>query len=585
MRSGRRVVSANHYGGEKIQEGVHRVRYSKEKTARNQRTPSMLHATALVLFESTDSPAVLSDPANQDWLAVVNAVAGDRYETQARRYYMALYHFRTQQHRSALPATLHIAAQGKQQALQGMLAVMEERKAKSKQGADSATDVFIDASPDKTDTTLPEALRDFSEMPPTLRDILTGPGRPPCDALCLMRAFLAAPLMGVGDDPTRVYKLLHGNPTFARACGFRASGTPKVPGEMTSRALPALSTCEEFTEIMMRYGLWHLARMEQVRHNLDHEVVDKEDTLSFDTTHLIANSHCANVLPLDAKMEDGKKPKYRKVPRMGKNCACGKDHWESCEHPWSPTDPGAAVVVKGTTRIYWAHKVSVVCFGDSEIPVDARALQYAAQADGKTLIPHLELLEQDFCDVVDLLRYVLADDAYRDNKDAVRRFGQQARLIVPVHGRKARADLADALEGINRFTPSGVPVCEGGHRFELRGRDVNNERYIWVAPDDIEGQPVCASCPLAESCLEKGERRYIRVDRQDQPQINWEHPQHFGRQRVRYGKRTGVERAIKRLKVDLRGEYLTHRDAHRVQAHLDRKLLTLHLLLAAANSS
>ena len=111
---------------------------------------------------------------------------------------------------------------------------------------------------------------------------------------------------------------------------------------------------------------------------------------------------------------------------------------------------------------------------------------------------------------------------------------------------------------------------------------MTSERYIWVAPDDAEGQPVCASCTLAGSCLEKGERRHIRVGRKDQPQINWDHPQHFARDRARYGKRTGVERAIKRLKVDLNGEYLTHRDAHRVQAHLDRKLLTLHILLAAA---
>jgi hypothetical protein len=399
-----------------------------------------------------------------------------------------------------------------------------------------------------------------------------------------MRAFLAAPLLRVGDDPTSVHMLLHSNPTFARACGFRASGALKVAGELTSRALPALSTCAEFSEVMTRYGLWHLARIEQVRHHLDHEVVDKEDTLSFDTTHLIANSHCANVVPLDAKVNDGEKPKHRKVPRVCKSCACGKDHWERCEHPWSPTDPGAAVVVKGSTRIYWAHKASVVCFGDSEIPIDARVLQYAAQADGKTLLPHLKLLEQDFCDVVDIIRYVLADDAYRDNQEAVRRFGQQARLLVPVHGRKARAALADAFEGINRFTPSGVPVCEGGHRFELRGRDMSNERYLWVAADDAEGEPVCASCPFAESCLEKGERRHIRVERKDQPQIHWEHPQHFARDRTRYGKRTGVERAIKRLKVDLHGEYLTHRDAHRVQAHLDRKLLVLHLLLAAAAS-
>ncbi len=544
----------------------------------------MLHATALALFESTDSPAVLSDPANQDWLTLVGAVSGERYETLARRYYLALYHFRRHAHRPRLPGTLEITAQGKQKALQGMLDVLEERKANSKRGAVSAADVFIDATPDKTDATLPEALRDFSKAPPTLQQIFTGPGRPPCDAVCLMRAFLAAPLLGVGDDPTSVYKLLHSNPTFARACGFHASGALKVDWELTSRGLPALSTCAEFTEVMMRYGLWQLARLEQVQHNLDNGAVDKEDTLSFDTTHLIANSHCASVVPAGAKVEDGKKPKHRKVPRVCKSCTCGKDKWGTCKHPWSPTDYGAAVVVKGPTRIYWAHKASVVCFGDSEIPIDARVLQYAAQGDGKTLVPHLELLERDFCEVVDLVRYILADDAYRENRDAVGRFGQQARLIVPVHGRKARAALADTFEGINRFTPIGVPVCEDGHRFEMRGRDIMGERYIWAAPDDAEGQPVCASCPLAESCLDKGQRRHIRVGRSDQPQIDWDHPQHFARDRARYGKRTGVERAIKRLKVDLNGQHLTHRDAHRVQAHLDRKLLTLHLLLEVASS-
>ncbi len=545
----------------------------------------MLHTNALVLFESTDSPTVLSDPANQDWLAVVTAVVGERYETLAKRYYLALYHLRKHQHRPGLPGTPHIAAKGKQQALQGMLELMEERRARNRRAAGTAANVFIDATPDPTDESLPQALRDFSKTPPSLRDILAGPGRPPCDALCLMRGFLAAPLLGVGDDPTSVHKLLHSNPTFARACGFQATGTPKMAGEMTSRALPARSTCAEFTEVMTRYGLWQLARVQQVQYNLERGVVDEEDTLSFDTTHLIANSHCANVLPLDAKVENGKKPKHRKVPRMCKSCACGKDDWENCEHPWSPTDSGAAVVVKGATRIYWAHKASVVCYGDSEIPLDVRVLQYAAQGDGKTLIPHLELLEQDFCDVVELIRYILADDAYRENEDAVSRFGQQARLIVPVHGRKARAALADAFEGINRFTPAGVPICDAEHSFELLGRDMSYERFIWAAPIEDEGKPVCASCPLAGSCVKKGERRHIRVDREDQQQINWDHPQHLARDRARYGRRTGVERAIKRLKVDLNGEHLTHRDAHRVQAHLDRKLLILHLLLAAAVST
>jgi len=542
----------------------------------------MLHSTAQVLFESTDSPAVLNDPANEDWLTVVHTVDGEIYDLQARRYYIALYHLRSQGQRPDLPGKLYVAAQGKQQALQGVLDELDKRKANNKEGlTECSAEVFVDAGPNKSDTSLPEVLLDFSKVPPPLSSILAGPGRPPCDAVRMMRAFLAAPLLGVGDDPTSVHKLLHSNPTFARACDFLGSEALKQPDELTSRRLPSLSVCEEFNEVMTRYGLWHLARIEQVHHNLESGVVDKEDTLVFDTTHLEANSHCANVVPLDAKVEEGKKPKHRKVPRMRKNCDCGKHRWESCEHPWSPTDQGAAVVVKGPTRIYWAHKSSVVSFGDSEIPIDVRVLQYAAQADGKTLVPHLEILDRDFDDVVAGTRYILADDAYRDNHEAVSRFGQQARLIVPVHGKKSKAELAAAFIGINHFTPTGVPICEAGHSFQMRGRDIMNERYSWAAPDGDQGQPVCKGCPMASNCVKQGQRRHIRVARNDFPQIDWGHPQHFVRDRARYQKRTEVERAIKRLKVDLSGEILTTRDSHRVQAHLDRRLLILHLLLSA----
>ncbi len=545
----------------------------------------MLNLTALVLFESSDNPAVFMDPVNEDWVAVVEAVCGERYEVLARRYYVALYHFRKQGRRPELPDRIQVAAQGKQQALRGMLDVLEARKANRKKTAgENTAGVFVDARSDSKDRSLPEVLSDFSKVPARLDAVLSGPGRPPCDALCLMRAFLGAPLLGVGDDPTSVHRLLHSNPTFARACDFLGRKALKQPGERTSRRLPSLSVCEEFSEVMTRYGLWQLARMEQVGENLASGVVETEDTVVFDTTHLEANSHCANVVPADAKVEDGKKPKHRKVPRMRKGCDCGEKQWESCEHPWTPTDQGAAVVVKGPTRIYWAHKASVAAFGNSEIPFDVRVCQYAAESDGKTLVPHLELLERDYPEVIATVRHILADDAYRENRNAVRRFGQQARLTVPVHGKKSRAALAEAFDGINRFTPIGVPICEGEHRFEMRGRDITDERYIWAAPDDGDGQPVCASCPLAGSCLKKGKRRYIRVDREDFPHIDWDHPQHFARNRARYQKRTGVERAIKRLKVDFNGEQLTHRDALRVQAHLDRKLLILHLLLAAAAS-
>ena len=541
----------------------------------------MLHCTAPVLFESSDNHAVLQDPVNNDWVKLIEAIDGERFEMLARRYYLALQHLRKQRARPALPGQLEIVAEGRQQALKGMLAVWEQRKESRKGEGEQAADVFVTASPPCVDD-LPEALRDVTKSPPPLSVLLSGPGRPPCDALCLLRAFLAAPLLGVGDDPTSVYRLLHSNPTFAHYCDFLSHVALRQAGEWTSRRLPSLSMCEEFSEVMTRYGLWHLARLDQVRDNLAAGVVAVEKTLVFDTTHLEAHSHCANVVPENANVEAGQSPKHRKVPRLRKRCDCGQACWETCAHPWTPTDSGVAVVVKGKTRIYWAHKASVVSFAESEVPIDVRVCQYAAEPDGKTLVPHLEALTSDLPEVVQSLGCVLADDAYRENHTAVEHFGQQARLIVPVHGRTARADLADEFAGIARFTPSGVPVCEGGHRFDMRGRDIIAERYIWAAPDDDTGQPVCARCPLAAGCLDKGNRRHIRVPRLEQPHIDWEHPQHFARERARYSQRTAIERAIKRLKIDLKGEHLTHRDALRVQAHLDRRLLTLHLLLAAS---
>jgi hypothetical protein len=560
----------------------------------------MTHCTTPVLFDSTDSISVLRDPVNEDWIAVVRAIDGELYDLVASRYYLALSHFRRQPRRASLPGQINLTASSREQAFQGMLVVLKQRKMSEKpaEGQEKVA-IFVEAGPDRKDESLPEALRDFSKRPPSLREVLRGAGRPPCDALCLMRAFLTAPLLEVGDSPTAVHRLLHSNPTYARQCGF--SG-PRAKGDITSRRLPSLATCAEFGEVMTRYGLWQLARIEQVHENLENRTVTIEDTLSFDTTHVEANSHCGNVVPTEAATEEeakegakerpvgttdidpktGKKKKHRKVPRMRKKCSCGKRQWDQCEHPWVPTDHGAAVVVKGPTRVYWAHKASIVCFGDSEVPFDIRTCQYAAESDGKTLIPHLKLVERDFPEVVEWLLYVLADDAYQGNAAAVSGFGQNARLIVPVHpSNQSKAKLAATLEGIDHFTPTGIPVCQANHHFVMLGRDLSYERYIWAAPQEEAGRSVCLGCSHAPMCLAKGERRHIRVDRADFPQIDWEHPQHLNRDRTRYGKRTGIERAIKRIKVDLKGELLTHRDGPRVQAHFDRKLLLLHLLLKA----
>lgn len=547
----------------------------------------MQHSTALALFESSGDHAVVHDPVNEDWVALVGAIDERRFGVLARRYYLALSHLRSRQTRPALPGQTEVSAQSRQKAFEGILDVMEQRKAARKRASEplAPEDVFVDPmAPARRDSQVPAALKDFSVKPPALGRILGGAGRPPCDALCLLRAFLAAPLLGVGDGPTAVHRLLHQNPAFTHLCGFLGPKTLKVSFELTSRRVPSLAMCEEFSEVMTRYDLWHQARLEQVEKNLVTEVVETDKALVFDTTHVEANSHCGNVVPPGVKVEGDKKPKHRKVPRVHKRCDCGKENWETCIHAWVPTDQGAAIVVKGPTRIFWAHKTSVAAFANSEIPIDVRVCLYGAESDTNTLVPHLSLLKRDLPQVIAELLFVLADDGYQGNGEKVARFGKQARLIVPVHPRKARAGLADEFDGIDRFTNVGFPICEGGHRFVLRGRDIIGERYIWAAPDDDEGRPVCASCQFAGRCLKKGGRRHIRVARKDQPHLNWDHPLLLVRDNARYQRRTGVERAIKRLKVDLNGEHLTHRDGLRVQAHLDRKLLTLHLLLAVAAS-
>lgn len=543
----------------------------------------MLHqSTALALFESTDSVEVLRDPVNADWLTVVRAVDGSSFFDLERRYYLALRHFRGQRIRPLLPGQMEIEAATRKKALEKLLEIRDARKEQEKvpeSNADVAT--FVDPHP--ADESWPEPLRDFSQPPPSLRALLSGPGRPPCDALCMMRAFLGAQILVESDSPTDVHRLLHSNPTFARACGFRGRDAPREPGELTSRQLPGESTLREFNEVMTRYGLWHQARLRQVEQNLSDGTVEVEDTLVFDTTHIEAYSHCANVVPPDVEVEEGKKPKHRKVPRVTKTCSCGRDHWEDCEHPWMATDHGAGIVWKGFSRIYWAHKASFVGFGQSEIPVDARVTQYAAEHDGKTLIPHLQIVDRQLPDAVVSLRHVVADDAYQGNHDEVTQFGLGARLTVPVHrSGRSKAHVAERFRGIDRFTGIGVPICQADHRFEMLGRDIAGERYIWAAPDGEDGAGVCDGCPFADECLGNGSRRHIRVDRDDFPQIDWEHPQHLRRNKERYKQRTGVERAIKRIKVDLAAEDVTVRDGLRVQAHLDRRLLVLHLLLAAS---
>jgi hypothetical protein len=537
-----------------------------------------MHATAPVLFESTTAACVLEDPVNAPWLLALSLLEGPAWDIFRRRYHVALTHFRRNDRRSrTADHTLEIAVNERGEAKQVLL--MEVYS-----GGPAQATMFVQVGFGREQRKeLPACLADFTVPPPPLSMVLEGPGRPPVDGLCLLRATAGAIAMGLSDTPSAVHALLRRNPTFAQQCGFLGPEVHRLPGEWTSRALPGESVLEEFDAVMTRYGFWHELQLRQVRANIASGAVVLDEVLSFDTTHIVAASGCCSVKP--EPTEKVPEPKSRKVGRLQKLCDCGKDAWDACHHPWEQTDPGAAVVVKGPTRKYWAHKASIVTTGRTDIPLSIRVCNYAATPDGKTLLPHMAELATDLPRAIEVATTAVADAVYRGNKEEAKGL-HDLDVIVGITGRTTRSSLASRYPGIDRFTPAGVPVCRQEHGFEFRGRDIKAERFIWQAPSDDNGAPVCTGCPFAATCLlSGGKQRHLRVHRADFPQIDWDHPQHQALHKATYSLRTGVERGIKRIKKDLGGEHLNRRGASRVQAHLDRRMLVLHLLLAAVDTS
>jgi hypothetical protein len=95
-----------------------------------------------------------------------------------------------------------VSAESEAESLQLVLEGMNARKGAKKvpEERDEAA-IVVAAATDAEDTTIPRGLRDLTVPPPSLRFLFEGPGRPPCDALSMMRAFLAAPRTGVADSP------------------------------------------------------------------------------------------------------------------------------------------------------------------------------------------------------------------------------------------------------------------------------------------------------------------------------------------------------------------------------------------------
>jgi hypothetical protein len=297
------------------------------------------------------------------------------------------------------------------------------------------------------------------------------------------------------------------------------------------------------------------------------------------------NSKSGNSSPPRTKPTTGQKsktakPKRKSHPRVTKNCRC--EDREHCDHVWVNADEGAGTVVKSTGKMYWGHKASTLSFADQEVLLDAVAMSDAASHDSKSLVPHLSRLFDRHPDLRGLITRVLDDGAADDPQlkaTLQEQFGIE--LLAPINPRRRGAIRTDLPRGIDHLTPRGVPVCEAGYPFELLGFRESTERFIFAAPEDSSGVPVCQGCARREGCYRGasgGRVATIAADRL--PWLDREMPQLSKRFGKAMSRRTSIERLHKLMKFDLGDDRLTKRGNDAFQARLDKTLFAMHVLLS-----
>ncbi len=407
-------------------------------------------------------------------------------------------------------------------------------------------------------------------VPPRLR------GRKPKDFFAMLKSFLGVMVMGRPAEPEFVFAELTNNPAYARTCGFTL---PDADFGYRASDVPSLRKLEQFDQIMTANHIWSRLAVEQVRRNLESEKLELSTTGVHDTTHHIACS-AMEVPVVEGRTKNGK-PLKKSHPKTTKPCRCPE--WQDCPHDWISADDGAGTVVKAHRRMYWAHKASVFALvGEIEIPLDAVATTDAAIHDSRSLLAHLERIQLRYPQVMENLEIVLDDSALDDEaiRTAVKeRFDIDLRVEPNVRGRKPI--LEELPRGVERIAPSGTPVCDAGFPFDFLGVRKEAGRFLFRAPEDSEGVPVCADCPERDGCIRPtAERRHLSIPCLRLPFMDPDLPHLSKRFQRQMAKRTVVERIIKLMKFDFGDDQLTKRGTAAYQATLDKTLFAMHVVLA-----
>jgi hypothetical protein len=403
-------------------------------------------------------------------------------------------------------------------------------------------------------------------------------GRAPKDFFPMLKAFLGVMIMGRPGEPEFASAELTNNPAFARTCGF----TLPVP-DFGYRAsdVPSRRKLEQFDQIMTANGLWGHIAVQQVRQNLESGKLELSAIGVHDTTHHHAFSSM-EVPEVEGRTKNGK-PLKKSHPKTTKRCRCPE--WQDCPHDWVSADEGAGTVVKAGHKMYWAHKSSTFALaGPVEIPLDAVAMMDAASHDSRSLLAHLERIKSRYPEVMEKLEIVLDDSALDDQvirKEILERFGLA--LIVEPNHRGRKAILSDLPKGIDHITKGGTPVCQAGFPFDLLGSRQNSEQFLFRAPDDADGIPVCTGCPQRSNCIRStAQHRHLSIPFAHLPSIDPEFP-HLSKLFKRLtAKRTVIERVQKLMKFDYGDDRLSKRGTPAYQAILDKTLFAMHVVLAIA---
>lgn len=373
-------------------------------------------------------------------------------------------------------------------------------------------------------------------------------GRKPHDFMALFRAFELASLLYVEIMVESVYLQVISNPLFATYCGFTVN-------------IPSYRSFARFDEVMTTYGLWEKARQLIVDYNKQQGIVEAEDTLAVDTTHIEAEATLGKTI---------------------KTCS----HENDCECPKVPTDDNVGLMRKSNSVSYVAHKLSMISGVKGQLPL-TREVCKGGMHDGLTLEPTLKRFKAEHPKQAGQVRFVLADGIYQsESNQKITQDMLGAKLVAPINPRnhKDKPVEANGIEKINRY---GIPVCLSGHNMELKGSDRQNEQFIFMCPVfNPQAKQEGLVCPHANHircCNGATQGRIFRVDFAQTPQVDSEFSQHSRTFDRIYDARTGIERLFGMLKDGYSMRRVHKRGKKAVEAHVDRCMLTLHLMAFIAH--